>query len=53
MKKLTITISDQAHGELLKIQLDKRLKENKKTSLADVAAEVLQKTLVEKENPTE
>lgn len=53
MKKLTITISEEAHKELLKIQLARRLEDGKKTSLADVTAEVLQGLLVvKKENPT-
>jgi len=53
MKKITISITDEAHAELLKIQLERRLKEKEKTSLAEVAAEVLHDLLVvQKENPT-
>ena len=48
MKKLTINITDEAHAELLKIQLDRRLKENKKTSLAVIAADVLHDCVVKK-----
>ena len=52
MKKLTITISDESHAELLKIQLKKRLEQNKKTSLAEIAAEVLHELLVNEKSPT-
>jgi hypothetical protein len=53
MKKITIAISEEAHAELLKIQLQRRLKEKEKTSLAEVAAEVLHDLLVvQKETPT-
>lgn len=53
MKKITITVSDEVHAELLKIQLQKRLKQNKKTSIAEVAAGVLEDFLVDqKETPT-
>jgi phosphoribosylformylglycinamidine (FGAM) synthase PurS component len=51
MKKLTIAISEEAHSELLKIQLAKRLEKKKKTSLAEIAAEVLHNCVVEKEKP--
>ncbi|MBD3627574.1 hypothetical protein [Cyclobacterium sp.] len=51
MIKLTIAISEEAHAELLKIQLAKRLKDKKKTSLAEIAAEVLHSCVVKKENP--
>lgn len=51
MKKLTIAITDEAHIELLKIQLQKRVAKNEKKSLAIVAAEVLHEVLVEKKNP--
>ena len=46
MKKITIEITEAAHAELLKIQLDKRLKEGSKKTLAVVAAEVLDELLV-------
>jgi hypothetical protein len=46
MKKITIAISEESHAELLKIQLDKRLKHKTKTSLAEVTAEVLHDLLV-------
>jgi len=54
MKKITIAISDEAHSELLKIQLERRLKDKKKTSLAEVAADVLHEMLVKEpqKNPT-
>ncbi|WP_373399669.1 hypothetical protein V8V91_08430 [Algoriphagus halophilus] len=53
MKKITITVSDEVHAELLKIQLQKRLDEKKKTSLAEVVSSVLEDFLVDqKENPT-
>lgn len=53
MVKLTINISDESHAELLKIQLKKRLKEKKKTALAEIAAEVLHNCVVQKETPTQ
>ena len=53
MKKLTISITEEAHAELLKIQLQKRLDQKVKTSLAEVAADVLHQYLViEKQTPT-
>jgi RNA-binding protein YhbY len=51
MKKLTIAITEEAHSELLKVQLAKRLREKKKTSLAEIAAEVLHNCVVKEENP--
>lgn len=45
-KKITIEVSDEVHNELLKIQLDKRLKEGGKKPIAVVVAEVLNETLV-------
>lgn len=50
MKKLTIEVTDETHNELLKVQLEKRLKGDKKT-LAQVAADVLEETLVKQEKP--
>jgi phenylpyruvate tautomerase PptA (4-oxalocrotonate tautomerase family) len=53
MKKITITVSEEVHSELLKVQLEKRLKEKKKTSLAEVVSEVLHDFLVvQKATPT-
>lgn len=52
MKKLTINISDESHAELLKIQLKKKLEKKKKTSLAEIAAEVLHNCVVHNETPT-
>ncbi|MEO9474133.1 MAG: hypothetical protein ABJG41_01320 [Cyclobacteriaceae bacterium] len=46
MTKLTISISTETHAELLKIQLEKRLEEGKKKSLADITAMVLEEKLV-------
>jgi hypothetical protein len=52
MIKITFSITEEAHTELLKIQLEKRLKDKKKTSLAEVAAQVLHDCLVvQSKNP--
>ena len=45
MKKLTISISNEAHNELLKIQLRKKIEKKDKTSLAEIAAEVIEEAL--------
>jgi len=45
MKKITIEISDEAHMELLKLQLDHKLKGNKLT-IAQTAAHVIEKCVL-------
>jgi hypothetical protein len=48
VKKLSIEITEETHLELLKVQLDKRMKEGVKKPLAQVAADVLEDCLVTK-----
>ncbi|MGJ1407455.1 hypothetical protein [Sphingobacterium siyangense] len=47
MKKITLEISDEAHMELLKIQLEEKLKNNKLT-IAQTAAKVIEEAVKEK-----
>lgn len=51
MKKITIEISDEAHMELLKLQLEHKLKGDKLT-IAQTAAHVIE-VAVRKENAEE
>lgn len=57
MKKLTIEITDAAHAELLKIQLEKKLEKAARTTVRDLAgdylSECLEKRALKKETPTE
>lgn len=55
MKKLTIEITDEAHNELLKIQLEKKLKKEPRTTVKEIAGDYLSECLVKrsKETPTE
>lgn len=48
MKKLTIAISDEAHAELLRIQLEKKIEKSDRTTLAEVTSDVLHEFLVTK-----
>lgn len=56
MKKLTIEITETAHHELLKIQLEKKLQNADRTTVRDIAgdylSECLEKRATKKENPT-
>lgn len=45
MKKLTISITDDAHDRLLEIQLDRKKSKLSKTSLAEIAGEILSEFL--------
>ncbi len=48
MKKLTIEISDIAHLELLKIQLERKMGASKRTTIVHIASDVLNDHLEEK-----
>jgi hypothetical protein len=48
MKKMTIEVSDAVHGELMRIQLDRKLKKHSRISLAEVASDELEEKLVTK-----
>lgn len=56
MKKLTIEITETAHHELLKIQLEKKLQNADRTTVRDIAgdylSECLEKRATKKENPS-
>jgi len=55
MKKLTVEISDLAHQELLKIQLERKLKSLPRATVKDVASDFLSESLenrLKNENPT-
>jgi hypothetical protein len=45
MKKLTIEITDAAHNELLKIQLEKKLAKNARSTVKDIAGDYLSECL--------
>lgn len=45
MKKLTVEISDKAHQELLKLQLEKKLKNDLRTTVKDIAGDFLSECL--------
>jgi hypothetical protein len=48
MKKFSVTISDVAHLELLTIQLERKRKGQARTTLIQVASDVLNEVLEEK-----
>jgi len=45
MKKLTIEITDAAHQELLRIQLEKKLSNSDRTTIKDLAGDYLSESL--------
>lgn len=45
MKKLTITLSDEAHLELLKLQLERKTQKHPRTTLVEVASDFLDEQL--------
>lgn len=45
MKKLTIEITDEAHNELLKLQLEKKLKKDPRSTVKDIAGDFLSECL--------
>lgn len=55
MKKLTIEITDAAHSELLKIQLEKKLKKEPRSTVKDIAGDYLSLCLEKRalKNPSE
>ena len=48
MKKLQIQISDEAHAELLKIQLERKINKEPRTTIIEIASDVLEKCLLKK-----
>lgn len=55
MKKFNIEVSEDAHTELLKIQMQRRIEKHPRTTLKDVASDFLEEKLMErkeKENPS-
>ena len=55
MKKLTVEITDAAHAELLKLQLEKKLSNSERTTIRDIAGDYLSECLEKrnkKETPT-
>ncbi|WP_276496730.1 hypothetical protein [Pontibacter litorisediminis] len=54
MKKLQIQISDESHAELLKIQLERKVKKEPRTTLIEIASDVLEEALLKgKADPKE
>lgn len=47
-KTFPITISEEAHKELLKIQFERKLNGKKRTTVRDVASDILEKSLLKK-----
>jgi hypothetical protein len=45
MKKLTVEITDEAHLELLKIQLERKLKKLPRATVKDIASDFLTEKL--------
>ncbi len=45
MKKLTVEISDKAHDELLRIQLEKKLNKEPRSTVKDIAGDYLSECL--------
>lgn len=45
MKKLTVEISEEAHEELLKLQLERKLKKLPRSTVKDVASDFLTSSL--------
>lgn len=52
MKKLQIEISDKAHSELLRIQYERKVSKHPRTTIVQIATDVLQDCLENKETPT-
>lgn len=53
MKKFLVEISDKAHLELIKKQAERKIKQQDRATLRDVASDVLESCLLkgQKENP--
>jgi hypothetical protein len=52
MKKLQIEISDEAHSELLRIQFERKVSKHPRTTIVQIATDVLSDCLLKKETPT-
>jgi len=52
MKKLLVEITEEAHMELLRIQFERKSQKNKRTTMVQIASDVLNNCLTKKENPT-
>lgn len=56
MKKLTIEITETAHEELLKLQLEKKLSKAERTTVRDIAgdylSQCLEKRALKKDTPS-
>lgn len=52
MKKLTIEITDEAHDELLKIQLEKRLNKDPRSTVKEIAGDYLSECLIKRKKET-
>lgn len=48
MKKLQIQISQEAHTELLKIQLERKVNKEPRTTIIEIASDVLNECLTKK-----
>lgn len=47
-KTFPVTISEEAHKELLKIQFERKMNGDKRNTVRDVASDVLEKCLLKK-----
>jgi len=50
MKKLQIQITDEAHTELLRIQLERKVNKNPRTTIVEIASDVLEVALLSNKN---
>lgn len=50
MKKLQVTISEEAHKQLLAVQFERKMKNNPRTTLIEVASDILNDKLIGLEN---
>jgi hypothetical protein len=48
MKKLQIEISDKAHAEILRIQYERKVKKEPRTTIVHIATDVLEECLIKK-----
>jgi hypothetical protein len=53
MKKLTVEITDKAHDELLKIQLEKKLNKESRSTVKDIAGDYLSQCLEKRSSKTQ
>jgi hypothetical protein len=53
MKKLQIELSDDAHSEILREQLERKIKKNPRTTVVEIASDLLNEMLEAKSKKRE